>query len=398
MHNAYFDNNATTKPLPQVVEAMTARLQDGFGNPSSIYRRGREARAAVEQARRSVARLFGCAPTEIVFTSGGTEGDNNAIFGLCQPGDHIITSAIEHDAVLQACRAMERRGCKVSRLVPDASGRLDPDLLRRSLRPETRLISVMMANNETGVLQPVEEIGGIAAKADVWFHVDAVQAAGKVPIDVNRIGCDLLSISAHKIHGPQGIGALFIRRGTPVKPIIVGGHQEHGHRAGTENLPGIVGLGVAADFALAGLSDGTIDRIAAWTGRIEESLLAAVPQISINGRAASRVGNTISLTVDYVPAVALVVALDDKGISVSAGSACQAGSKSPSHVLTAMGLSAASARSTIRISLGKTTIEEDIERLIAALPEAITEARRSSPLFARTTGGAPLAPSPESAV
>jgi len=387
MRLAYFDNNATTPALPNVVEGMMNRFTDGFGNPSSAYARGRDARAAVEAARESLAKLFGCAPSEVIFTSGGTEGDNNAIFGLCGPGDHIITSAIEHDAILNSCRAFERQGGKVTRLAASVSGLIDPEAVRQSLQPNTKLISLMMANNETGVIQPVEEFGAIAANADVWFHTDAVQAAGKMPIAVNRIGCDLLSISAHKIHGPQGVGALYIRRGTPLKPMIHGGPQERGHRAGTENLPGIVGLGLAAEAAMAGLADGTMDRIRSWRDRLETTLLGAIDALDVNGGAAPRVGNTSSLFIEDILAEAVVVALDQRGISVSSGSACATGSREPSHVLMAMGLGAPRARSTIRISIGKQNTADDIDYLLSVLPETICHLREASPLYQRKMRG-----------
>ncbi|PKU24919.1 cysteine desulfurase family protein [Telmatospirillum siberiense] len=379
MRIAYFDNNATTPPLPQVVDAMVSRLTDGFGNPSSSYRRGREAREAVETARGSVARLFGCAPSEVVFTSGGTEGDNSAILGLCGVGDHVITTAIEHDAVLNSCRALERLGGEVTRLPVGLSGQVDPDAVRRALRPNTKLISVMTANNETGVLQPVEEIGRLAAMADVWFHTDAVQAAGKVPLSVERFGCDLLCISAHKIHGPQGVGALFVRRGTPLKPLIHGGGQERGHRAGTENLPGIVGLGLAAEAALAGFEDGTVEWIRGWRDRLETAVLQSIDGATVNGGGAPRVGNTTSLSFNNVLAEAVVAALDQLGLSVSAGSACAAGSREPSHVLMAMGLGAVRARSSVRISIGKGNTADDVDYLLAVLPDAIRHLRASSP-------------------
>lgn len=385
MWEAYFDNNATAPALPEVVEAMRSALGGGFGNPSSLYRRGREARQAVETARQSVARLFGCIPAEVVFNSGGTEGDNSAIVGLCNAGDHIITAAIEHDAVLNSCRVLERQGCTVTRLPADASGRIDPTAVRKALRAETKLISLMMANNETGVLQPVEEVGRIAAEAGVWFHTDAVQAAGKVPISVDAIGCHLLSISAHKIHGPQGVGALYIRRGTPLKSLIVGGRQERDHRAGTENLAGIIGLGRAAEAALAGLTDGTMERITGWRDRLETGLLASLDAVEVNGRQAPRVGNTISLFVEHLLAEAIVVALDGEGIAISAGSACSAGSGKPSHVLAAMGLGVARGRSSVRISIGKQNTEEDIDYLLSVLPPTVHRLRDASPLYRRAT-------------
>ena len=252
MPRIYLDNNATTPVLPEVFEAMRPYFGDHFGNASSIHHHGQETRAAVERARDSVASLLGCRAAEVVFTSGGTEGDNLAIAGLTGAGDHIVTSSIEHHAVLHACKHLEDTGCEVTYLPVDGRGLVDPDDVRRALRPSTRLISIMMANNETGVLQPVEEIGKIAAESDVYFHTDAVQAAGKVPIDVERIGCDALSISGHKMHAPQGVGALYVRKGTRLQPLFYGGRHERSRRAGTENVPGIVALGKAAELAMQG--------------------------------------------------------------------------------------------------------------------------------------------------
>ena len=253
MRRVYLDNNATTPVLPEVLEAMRPYFGEQFGNASSIHHHGQETRAAVERARETVAELLGCRPSEVVWTSGGTESDNLAIFGLVKPGDHVVTSTIEHHAVLNSCKHLAEKGCEVTSVPVDGRGLVDPDDVKRALRPSTKLISIMTANNETGALQPVEAIGKIAAEADVYFHTDAVQAAGKVPIDVNQIGCDLLSISGHKIHAPQGVGALYIRKGTLLEPMLYGGSHERSRRAGTENVPGIVGLGKAAELALAGL-------------------------------------------------------------------------------------------------------------------------------------------------
>ena len=249
MRRVYLDNNATTPVLPEVFEAMQAYFGEHFGNASSIHHHGQETRAAVERARESVAALLGCRASEIVFTSGGTEGDNLAIFGLTEPGQHVISSTIEHHAVLNSCKHLEASGCEVTYVPVNGQGQVDPDDVRRALRPNTRLITIMMANNETGVLQPVEEIGKVAAEADVYFHTDAVQAAGKVAIDVKRIGCDLLSISGHKMNAPQGVGALYVRKGTTLRPMLFGGSHERSRRAGTENVPGIVALGKAAELA-----------------------------------------------------------------------------------------------------------------------------------------------------
>jgi cysteine desulfurase len=276
MRRVYLDNNATSPLLPEIFEAMRPCFFESFGNASSIHQQGQQARAAVEQARDSVAQLLGARSAEIVFTSGGTEGDNLALFGMVSAGDHIVTSSIEHHAVLNSCKRLEALGVETTFLRVDVQGLVSPDDVRSALRPNTRLISVMMANNETGALQPVEEIGRIAAEADVWFHTDAVQAAGKVAIDVGRIGCDLLTISAHKLHGPQGVGALYVRKGTLLQSMMQGGRHERGRRAGTENLPGIAGLGKAAEMAREWLAGGGAEKMAAMRDRFENRILRQV--------------------------------------------------------------------------------------------------------------------------
>jgi cysteine desulfurase len=375
MRAVYLDNNATTPVLPEVFEAMAPYFLEYFGNPSSIHGPGREALAAMKKARASVAQLLGARATEIVFTSGGTEGDNLAIAGMVSPGDHIVTSAIEHTAVTQACRSLERLSCETTRVPVDGTGRIDPADVRRALRTNTRLISVMLANNETGVVQPVEEIGRIAAEADVWFHIDAVQGAGKLPIPVDRIGCDLLTISGHKIHGPKGIGALYVRRGTSLRPLVYGGRQENGRRPGTENLPGIVGLGRACEIAREGLCDGAVDRMGALRDRLEAGVICLVPDTGISGNRAPRVPNTTNIYFDGVAGDALVLALDEQGIAVSRGAACHSGEAEPSSVLMAMGLSGERSRSSLRFSLGKQTVDADIDWLLATLPEAVRRCR-----------------------
>src|SRR5437588_11077697 len=276
MQRVYLDSNATTPLLPEVFEAMRPYYFEEFGNASSIHHHGQHARAAVERARESVARLLGCRAAEVVFTSGGTEADNLAIFGLVRVRDHVITSQIEHHAVLNACKRLEQRGFEVTYLCVNGQGLVDPDEVRSAIRPNTKLISIMMANNETGVLQPVEEIGRIASEADIYFHTDAVQAAGKVPIDAQKVGCDALSISAHKIHGPQGTGALFVKRGTLIQPLLYGGNHERQRRAGTENLPGIVGLGKAAEIAKNWLAQNGPAEMAAVRDRLENGILSCV--------------------------------------------------------------------------------------------------------------------------
>src|SRR4051812_37851232 len=282
MRRAYFDNNATTPVLPEVFEAMRPYFCEHFGNASSIHHHGQETRAAVERARESVAELLGCRGPEVVFTSGGTEGDNLGIFGVAAAGDHVITSTIEHHAVLHSCKRLEAMGCEVTYIPVDGRGLVDPADVKRALRPATKLITIMMANNETGVLQPVEEIGAIAAEADVYFHTDGVQAAGKVPIDVKKIGCDLLSISGHKMHAQQGIGAIYARKGTLLQPMLYGGSHERSRRAGTENVPGIVGLGKAAELAHQAIQHGDMAKIATLRDRLQSGILAAVEATGVN--------------------------------------------------------------------------------------------------------------------
>ncbi len=353
MPRIYLDNNATTPVLPEVLEAMRPYFGEHFGNASSIHHHGQETRAAVERARDSVASLLGCRPSEIVFTSGGTEGDNLAIAGLTGPGDHVITSRVEHHAVLMTCKHLEENGCEVTYVQVDGRGLVDPDDVRRKLRPNTRLISIMMANNETGVLQPVEEIGTIAAEADVHFHTDAVQAAGKVPLDVKRIRCHALSISGHKMHAPQGVGALYVRKGTRLQPLFYGGRHERSRRAGTENVPGIVALGKAAELGKQGFERGDDKQMSALRDRLQQGILAQVEEAGVNGNTAPRVPNTSNIYFEHIEGESMVIALDLKGLAVSTGAACSSGAIEPSHVLVAMGLRSDRARASIRFSLGK---------------------------------------------
>jgi cysteine desulfurase len=387
MRRIYLDNNATTPVLPEVLDAMRPYFSEQFGNASSIHHHGQHTRAAVEDARESVAALLGCNAAEIVFTSGGTEADNLAIAGLVQPGDHVITSSIEHHAVLFACKHLEEMGSELTILPVDARGLVDPGDVRRALRPNTKLISVMMANNETGVLQPVEEIGKIAAEAGVYFHVDAVQAAAKVPIDVKRIGCHALSISGHKIHAPQGVGALYVKKGTPLRPLFYGGRHERSRRAGTENVPGIIGLGKAAQIAKYGLDHGDDKKMAAMRNRLQKGILAQVEDACVNGDGAVRVHNTTNIRFDGIEGEALVIALDLKGMAVSTGAACSSGAIEPSHVLIAMGLTPSQARASIRFSLGKQTTTEDIDLALALVPETVARLRELSPTYRKQVVG-----------
>jgi cysteine desulfurase len=381
MHRIYLDNNATTPVLPEVFEAMRPYFGDQFGNASSIHHHGQQTRAAVEDARESVAALLGCRASEIVFTSGGTEADNLAVAGLAGAGDHIITSSIEHHAVLLACKHLEEVGVEVTVLPVDGRCLVDPGDVRRALRSNTKLISVMMANNETGVLQPVEEIGKIAAEAGVCFHTDAVQAAGKIAIEVKRIGCQALSISGHKIHAPQGVGALYVRKGTRLQPLFYGGRHERSRRAGTENVPGIVGLGKAAKVAKDALDRGDDKKMAAMRERLQQGIFAQVEEAGLNGDGAMRVPNTANIHFDHVDGEAMVIALDLKGVAVSTGAACSSGAIEASHVLLAMGLRPDQARASIRFSLGKQTSAEDIDFALALVPETVARLRELSPTY-----------------
>ncbi|MGC9291499.1 MAG: cysteine desulfurase family protein [Acidobacteriaceae bacterium] len=391
MRRVYMDANATTPLLPEVLEAMLPYFIEQFGNASSVHSYGQRARAAVEQARASVAALLHCRPAEIVFTSCGTESDNLALFGATQPGDHIITAAMEHSAVLHSGEHLEQLGREVTYLLSDPNGVVQPEAVRRALRPNTRLISVMMANNETGVLQPVEEIGKIAAEVGVLFHTDAVQTISKVPVDVNVLGCHMLSLSGHKIHAPQGTGALFVRKDTHITPLIFGGSHERQRRAGTENVPGIVGLGKAAEIARKGLEEGVPQRIAALRDRMEREILARVDHAGTNGGAVPRVANTTNLWFDHLEGEALVIALDMKGLAVSGGSACSSGASEPSHVLTAMGLPPARARASLRFSLSKLTTAEDVDFAIEVVPQAVARLRELSPSYRAAQTTVPVA-------
>ena len=385
MLRVYLDNNASTPLLPEVFEAMRPYYLERFGNASSIHHYGQHARASVERARNSLAALLNARPAEIVFTSGGTEADNLGIFGLVRAGDHVITSTIEHSAVMNTCKRLEQMGCQVTYVPVDGNCEVDPEDVRRAIQPNTRLISIMMANNETGVIQPVDEIGKVALEADVFFHTDAVQAAGKVPIDVQKMRCDALSISGHKIHAPQGTGALFLKKGTLIQPLLYGGNHERQRRAGTENLPGIVGLGKAAEIAKFWLEHNGPAAMAAMRDGMENAILQSVDGAGVNGLEASRVPNTTSIYFDCVEGEALVIALDLKGLSVSSGAACSSGAIEPSHVLLAMGLSPERARGSLRISLGKQSTNGEIDFAISVIPETVARLRELSPVYQKVS-------------
>jgi cysteine desulfurase len=384
----YMDANATTPLLPEVVEAMRPYWIEQFGNASSIHLDGQQARTGLDRARETLAEFFNCHDAEVVFNSGGTEGDNTALFGLLHPGDHLITTSIEHSAIIQAANKLANYGVQTTFVAPQPSGLIDPTDILRAIRPETRLISVMLANNETGVLQPVAEIGKIAADTGVFFHIDAVQGAGKIKFDVRQFGCHLLSISGHKVHGPKGVGAMFVRRGTPVESLIVGGSHERRRRAGTENVPGIVGLAKAIELAMHSIEDGTMTRLAALRDKLEAGILA-LPGTGLNGalpdgKPAPRAANTTNIWFDNLEGEALVIGLDLKGIAVSGGSACHSGATEPSHVLMAMGLDKARARASLRFSLLKTVTEAQIDHVLKIVPEAVPQLRALSPVAAGT--------------
>ena len=394
MKRVYMDYNATTPVEPGVVEAMLPYFSGEYGNAASIHSFGQKARAAVESAREAVAALVGARAQEIVFTSGGTESDNHAIFGMAEPllamrsssislanfSPHIVTTAIEHEAVLNSCQALEKQGVAVTYLAVDGAGRVDPEAVRRAIRPETALITVMHANNELGTVQPIEEIGKIAAEADVHFHTDAVQSAGKVPVDVERLGVDLLSLSGHKFYAPKGVGALYIRRGTRLRQLLYGGRHQHGFRPGTENVPGIVGLGKAAELARKSLEEDA-RRVGALRDRLECGLLERVPHTRVNGSGAARTPNTTNLLFPGVEGEALVIALDLKGLACSTGAACSSGALEPSHVLTAIGLPAEEARASLRFSLGRHTTEAEVDFALEVVPAAVAQLRELSPTY-----------------
>jgi cysteine desulfurase len=393
MNRVYLDYNATTPVEPEVLDAMLPYFSVEFGNAASIHTPGQRARAAVETAREQVAALIGSRPQEIVFTSGGTESDNHAIFGVvgqaflpvpssrnANSSAHIITTAIEHEAVLNTCQALEKEGVRVTYLPTDRQGLLDLAELRRTIQPDTILITVMHANNELGNVQPLEEIGRIAKEADIYFHTDAVQSAGKIPIDVNALQVDLLSLSGHKLYAPKGIGALYVRGGTRLRQLLYGGHHQRGFRPGTENVAGIVGLGKAAEIARKCLATDA-QRVSALRDRLQQGLLGRVPQSRVNAGAAPRTPNTTNLVFPGVEGEALLIALDLKGLACSTGAACSSGAVEPSHVLTAIGLPPEDARASLRFSLGRHTIAADIDFALSVVPAAVAQLRELSPTY-----------------
>ncbi len=379
MQRIYLDHNATTPLLPEVIDRMTGTLREEFGNPSSVHHFGQQAKAAIDEARTEVATLLSADPSEVLFTSGGTESDNIAIRGAAEALEatgrrHLIASSIEHEAVLNTLKALAKRGWRTTLLPVDQTGIVAPDALRAALADDTALVSVMHANNEIGTIQPIAELARIAHDRGALFHTDAVQSAAKLPVSVRSLGVDMLSISAHKFYGPKGVGALWIRRGLRVLPLLTGGRQERSRRAGTENVAGIVGMGVAARIARGKMADeGT--RLSALRDRLEAEILAAVPGTAVNGAREPRVPNTTNVSFDRVEAESLLIALDLEGIAVSTGSACSSGTLEPSHVLKAMGFNAHRAQNSIRFSLGASSTDAEIDRVIAVLPRMVEKLR-----------------------
>ena len=375
----YLDHNATTPPSDAVVQRMTATLRDEFGNPSSVHHFGQRAKAIIDEARSAVAGLIGADPGDVVFTGGGTEGDNLAIRGIAEALEptgrkHLIASAIEHEAVLNTFKALARRGWKTTLLPVNETGIVSPDTLRLAITDDTALVSVMHANNEIGTVQPIPELAAIARERRALFHTDAVQSAGKIPTNVKTLGVDLLSISAHKFYGPKGVGALWIRRGVRLQPPLTGGKQERSRRAGTENVAGIAGMGVAAREAIAKM-DSESGRMAALRDRLEDGILRSVTGTALNGVRSPRVPNTTNISFDRTEAESLLIALDLEGVAVSTGSACSSGTLEPSHVLKAMGFPPHRTQNSLRFSLGAGNTETEIDRVIAVLPGIVEKLR-----------------------
>jgi cysteine desulfurase len=381
MRHIYMDHNATTPLREEALVAMLPYLQEEFGNPSSLHSFGRQARKAVETAREQVAVTLGARPREIVFTGCGTESDNQAIKGVAyanrDKGDHLITTQVEHKAVLQACQYLEKQGFRVTYLPVDRYGVVDPDDVARAITGQTVLVSVMFANNEVGTVQPIAEIGRICQERGVTFHTDAVQAVGKLPVDVTELGVDLLSLSAHKFYGPKGVGALYVRQGTKIDPLLHGGHQEWGRRAATENVAGIVGLGKAIELRRGEMA-AEADRLATLRERLYEGIAARIDHVYLNGHPTRRLPGTLSLCFDYVEGEGIIMGLDLAGVAVSSGSACTSASLEPSHVLLAMGVRPATAQGSIRFSLGRENTEEDVDRVLDVLPPIVERLRAMS--------------------
>ncbi len=383
----YLDNAATTATRPEVLEAMLPYFGEVYGNPSSIHAFGRKAHQAVEMARKQVAAAIGAQPREIYFTAGGSESDNWAIQAICQAnvkkGKHIITTAIEHHAVLHTCDYMEKQGYEVTYLPVDTDGLVSAQAVKDAIRPDTVLITIMAANNEIGTIQPIAEIGTIAKEAGILFHTDAVQAIGSIPVNVDAWQVDMLSMSAHKFHGPKGVGVLYARQGTRMQNLLYGGAQERGLRAGTENLPAIVGMGKAIELATAELGEHA-SKMMALRDRLIQGILKAIPEVRLNGHATTRLPGNVNVSVRYVEGEALLIRLDLAGIAASSGSACTSGSLDPSHVLLAIGLPHEIAHGSLRLSLGRNSTDADVDAVLEKLPPIVENLRQMSPLYAKS--------------
>ena len=384
MERIYLDYAATTPVHPDVLKAMLPYFTENFGNPSTLYTYGQDAKEAIEKARAGVAGLIGSKPEEIVFTSGGTEADNYALEGAVyaneKKGNHIITSAIEHHAVLETCKFLEKRGFSVTYLPVDGYGLVDSDAVKKAITPKTILVSVMHANNEVGTIEPVAEIGKITREAGILLHTDAVQTAGHIPVDVNELGVDLLSMSAHKLYGPKGVGALYIRKGKGLVPFMHGGEQERRRRAGTENVSGIVGFGKAAEIAREEMPE-EARRLTGLRDKLIAGLLKRIDDTRLNGHPVKRLPNNVNITIDFVEGESMCLNLDMEGICASTGSACSSGSLEASHVLLAMGLRHEQAHGSLRFTLGKWTTDDEIDKVITALSSAVAKLRAMSPLM-----------------
>jgi cysteine desulfurase len=388
MKNIYLDNNATTQTAGEVIEEMLPYLTEYYGNASSMHSFGGQLRHKIDQARQQVADLLGCNANEIIFTSGGTESDNAAIRGVleCESSKrHIVTTRVEHPAVQDTCRQLQKQGLYLTELPVDNFGRLELDELSKAITDDTAMVSVMYANNETGVVFPIEDIARIVKNKGCVFHTDAVQAAGKIPINLNELPADLLSISGHKLHGPKGVGVLYIRRGTKLSPLITGGHQEWGRRAGTENVPAIIGLGKACELAQKNMYEEN-NRVKEMRDRLENALTRRCPDSSINGDRQSRLPNTTNISFEYIEGEAILLMLNRLGIAASSGSACTSGSLEPSHVLRAMGVPFTAVHGSIRFSLSRYNTDEEIDYVIRELPGMIERLREISPFSKKTEG------------
>lgn len=390
MRKVYLDNNATTPIHPEVKESMIEFLTEKFGNPSSIHWAGREAKKALEDVREKVATIINADPSEIVFTGSGTEANNMAIKGIAlqnlEKNGHIITSSVEHPSVLNTCKYLERKGFEVTYLPVDSYGMIDPEDLRKAIKKGTILVSIMMANNEIGNIYPIEELASIAKENGIPFHCDAVQALGKIEVDVKKLGVDLLSISAHKIYAPKGVGALYIRKGLRIDSLLTGGHQEKNRRGGTENMPGIVGFGKGCEIAKKEMKE-VAERVKRLRDKLEREIMMRIPDVKMNGHPEKRLPTTLNVSFLYVEGESILLNLDMEGIAASSGSACTSGTLDPSHVLTAMGIPHEVAHGSVRFSLGRETEEEDIDYVLEVLPPIIEKLRSYSPLYRKAKGG-----------